>query len=122
MHLRFTLFAVLLSALAFGQATPTLQKTSDPVAAATSPATSLSEDQIRQVIRESADKDMENDKKQRDYTYIERQEVRRLDRKGKVKSTEIKTYDVMQIYGGAGTEADLQGRQAAFGKRRQERR
>src|SRR5438552_3998675 len=99
MHLRFTLFAVLLSALAFGQATPTLQKTSDPVAAATSPATSLSEDQIRQVIRESADKDMENDKKQRDYTYIERQEVRRLDRKGKVKSTEIKTYDVMQIYG-----------------------
>jgi hypothetical protein len=99
MHLRHTAFAVLLSALAFGQTAPTSQKTAHPVATATSPATSLSEDQIRQVIRESADKDMENDKKLRNYTYVERQEVRRLDRKGNLKSTEIKTYDVMEVYG-----------------------
>jgi hypothetical protein len=99
MHLRHAAFAVLLSALAFGQTAPTSQKTSHPVATSTSPATSLSEDQIRQVIRESADKDMENDKKLRNYTYVERQEVRRLDRKGNLKSTEIKTYDVMEVYG-----------------------
>src|SRR5215470_12146749 len=99
MRLRYAVSAALLSALAFGQALSTSQKARDRVATTTSPATSLSEDQIRQIIRESADKDIENDKKQRDYTYVERQVMRRLDRKGHVKSTEVKTYDVMQIYG-----------------------
>jgi hypothetical protein len=51
------------------------------------------------LIRLSADKDLENGKKQRDYTYVERQEERKLDGKGQVKSTETKTYDVMEIYG-----------------------
>jgi len=51
------------------------------------------------LIRESADKDLENEKKQRDYTYVEREEVHKLDGKGQVKSTEIKTYDVMVIAG-----------------------
>ncbi len=63
------------------------------------PSITLSEDQIRDLIRRSADNDLENDKKQRDYTYVEREEVRRLDGKGQVKSTEVKTYDVMEIYG-----------------------
>jgi hypothetical protein len=63
-----------------------------------SPA-SLSQEQIRDLIRLSADKELENDKKARDYTYVERQEERRLDGKGQVKSTEAKTYDVMEIYG-----------------------
>jgi hypothetical protein len=57
------------------------------------------EDQIRELIRKSADNDMENDKKLRNYTYVERQEEKRLDGKGNVKSTEVKTYDVMEIYG-----------------------
>jgi hypothetical protein len=61
--------------------------------------TTLSQQQIRDLIRLSADKDLENDKKLRDYTYVERQQERRLDGKGKVKSTETKTYDVMEIYG-----------------------
>jgi hypothetical protein len=58
----------------------------------------LSQEQMKDIIRQSADKDLENDKKQRDYTYTERQEEQRLDGKGKVKSTETKTYDVMDIY------------------------
>ncbi len=91
--------AALLPALAFGQWIPASQKTSAPVATISSPATSLPEHQIRQLIRESADKDVENEKKLRDYTYFERQQVRRLDARGQVKSTEIKAYDVMQIYG-----------------------
>ena len=33
-----------------------------------------SEDQIRDLIRRAADRDLENDKRQRDYTYIERQQ------------------------------------------------
>src|SRR5215468_3115663 len=59
---------------------------------------SLTQGQIREVIRQSSDKDLENEKKQRDYTYVERQQMRRLDGKGEVKSTEINTYDVLQIY------------------------
>jgi len=62
------------------------------------PAT-LSQEQIRDLIRLSADKDLENDKKQRDYTYVERQETRHIGSKGQVKSTETETHDVMEIYG-----------------------
>jgi hypothetical protein len=62
-------------------------------------STALSQAQIRELIRRSADKDLENDKKLRDYTYVEREEDRRIDGKGQVKSKESKTYDVMEIYG-----------------------
>lgn len=98
MYLRCAVLAAMLSAVALAQATPPEQKTSGPVAAS-SASTSLSQDQIRQLIRETADHDMANDKKQRDYTYVEREENHRVDGKGRVKSTEIKTYDVMEIYG-----------------------
>jgi hypothetical protein len=60
---------------------------------------SLSEDQIRDLFRQVADADRQNDKKQRDYTYTEREEMRTLDGKGRVKSTESKTYEVMELYG-----------------------
>ncbi len=59
----------------------------------------LSQEQIQQLIRVCAEKDLENDKKQRDYTYVEREEDRSINGKGEVKSTESKTYDVMEIYG-----------------------
>jgi hypothetical protein len=42
---------------------------------------------------------MENDKRQRDYTYIQREEQHKLDGKGQVKSTETKTSEVMELYG-----------------------
>lgn len=99
MRFKCALFAILLSAMAFGQAASTPQNNSDAVTTAASGSPSLSQDQIRQLIRETADHDMANDKKQRDYTYVEREEDHRVDRKGRVKSTEIKTYDVMEIYG-----------------------
>ncbi len=97
------LFVISLSALALCQTTPDAP-TVPPTAAPASPtgasrSISLSEEEIRQLIRESADKDLENEKKQRDYTYVEREEVHKLDGKGQVKSTEIKTYDVMVIAG-----------------------
>ena len=60
---------------------------------------SLSQDQIRDLIRQTAEKDMENDKKQKDYTYIQREEEHKLDGKGQVKSTEIKTSEIMELYG-----------------------
>jgi hypothetical protein len=60
---------------------------------------SLSQAQMQALFRVVAQKDMENDKRQRDYTYIERQVEDRLDGKGTTKSSEVKTYEVLEIYG-----------------------
>jgi hypothetical protein len=93
MLMRLLCFALslILSAVALGQEpAPLHSRVPSPV--------TLSEDQIRDLIRRSADNDLQNDKMQRDYTYVERVEERRLDGKGQVKSTEVKTYDVMEIY------------------------
>ena len=49
----------------------------------------LSQEQMRQLFRVVADKDIENDKRQRDYTYIDREVKNKLDGKGQTKSTEI---------------------------------
>ena len=59
----------------------------------------LSQDQIRGLIRQVADKDIENDKKQNEYTYIQREEEHKLDSKGEVKSSESKTQEIMVLYG-----------------------
>lgn len=59
----------------------------------------LSADQIRDLIQKVATNDLENDKKQRDYTYIERDVEKSLDGKGRTKSTETKTYEILNIYG-----------------------
>jgi hypothetical protein len=59
----------------------------------------LSQEQMQQLFHVVAEKDIENDKKQRDYTYIERDEEHKLDGKGEVKSTESETFEVMEIYG-----------------------
>jgi hypothetical protein len=81
-------FASLESAPSSG--TPAWQQTGRP---------SLSQQQIQDLIRKSADNDLQNDKKQRDYTYTQRQEERRLDGQGRVKSTEIRTSEIMELYG-----------------------
>src|SRR6516225_7318996 len=59
----------------------------------------LSQEQMQQLLRVVAEKDMENDKRQRDYTYIEREVQKNFDGKGHVKSTEIKTYEILDIAG-----------------------
>jgi ribosomal protein L17 len=59
----------------------------------------LSQQQMQELFRVAADKDIENDKRLRDYTYIERDEKHRLDGKGDVKSTDVTTYEVMELYG-----------------------
>jgi hypothetical protein len=69
------------------------------VLAQDNPAPSLSQDQIRDLIRQTAANDMENDKRQRDYTYIQREEQHHLDGKGQVKSTETKTSEILELYG-----------------------
>lgn len=59
----------------------------------------LSQQQMQELFRVVADKDIENDKRQRDYTYIEREVQHNLDGKGNKKSTEIKTFEILEIYG-----------------------
>ncbi|HLI63717.1 MAG TPA: hypothetical protein VKV05_09975 [Terriglobales bacterium] len=93
---RILTFLVLSAALAIAQENP-VPKPLPP--AGTAGPTTLSQEQIRELIRQCAENDLANNKKQRDYTYTEQQQVRRIDGKGQVKSTETETYDVMEIYG-----------------------
>jgi hypothetical protein len=60
---------------------------------------SLSEKQMQELLRVVGEKDMENDKKLRDYTYTEREVNSKVNGKGEVKSRESKTYDILEIYG-----------------------
>ncbi len=59
----------------------------------------LSQERMQELVRQCADNDLENDKRQRDYAYTERDVERRLDARRQVKSTETKTYEVMELYG-----------------------
>ena len=83
----FVIFSLLVSA--FSQNNP------PPPGLAT---TTLSQEQIRDLIRDAAEKDIENDKKQRDYTYIQREDEHKLDGKGQIKSSESRTYEIMVLY------------------------
>jgi hypothetical protein len=68
------------------------------VVAGQSPPETLTEGQIRELIRKSADNDVENTKRQRDYTYIQRNEQRKVDRRGKT-TLESKTFEVVVLSG-----------------------
>jgi hypothetical protein len=59
----------------------------------------LSQQQMQELFRVVAEKDPENNKHVRDYTYIERETESRLDGQGKTKSTEVKTYEILEIHG-----------------------
>jgi len=59
---------------------------------------SLSTEQIQELIQKVVENDIQNDKKQRNYTYIERDLENHLDGKGRTKSTESRTYEILNIY------------------------
>jgi len=59
----------------------------------------LSQQQMQELFRVVAGKDEDNEKRLRDYTYIERNEEHQLDGNGQTKSTEARTYEVMELYG-----------------------
>ena len=61
----------------------------------------LSADQMRRLFQVVAEKDLQNQKQVRDYTYIAREVENKLDGKGETKSSEVKTYEVLEIYGEA---------------------
>jgi hypothetical protein len=59
----------------------------------------LSADQMHRLFQVVADKDLQNQKQARDYTYIAREVENKLNGKGETQSTEVKTYEVLEIYG-----------------------
>lgn len=63
------------------------------------PSGTVPQEQIRELLRRVAEKDLENEKRLRDYTYIQCEEEHRLDSHGQVKKSESKTSEVLVIYG-----------------------
>jgi hypothetical protein len=59
----------------------------------------LSQEQMREITRVVAENYRANYQRERDYTFVERDVENTVDGGGKTKSTEIKTYDVLDIYG-----------------------
>ena len=68
--------------------------TLEPDASGTVPA-----EQIRALLRKAETNDLENNKRLRDYTYVEREEEHKLDGHGQVKKVESTTSEILQIYG-----------------------
>ena len=59
----------------------------------------LAGNEIQPLIRAVAENDIVNDLKQRDYTYLQREEEHRLDGQGNQKSLETRNYEIMMLYG-----------------------
>ncbi len=57
------------------------------------------QEQIRELLRRVAEKDLENEKRLRDYTYVQREEEHKLDGKGQVNKIESRTSEVLVVYG-----------------------
>jgi hypothetical protein len=57
------------------------------------------QEQIRELLRRVAEKDLENEKRLRDYTYVQREEDRKLDGDGKVTKVESRTSEIVVVYG-----------------------
>jgi hypothetical protein len=106
----FVFIMCVAQAFGFGQdaAAPAATSEANPVSVATakpinsvlpSDPTTATQDQIKELIQKVADNDDKNDKLQRDYTYTEREVEHKLDGKGQTKSTETKTYEILEIYG-----------------------
>jgi hypothetical protein len=103
------LAAVLLTVCAFGQDSPSSLSSPSTSTPAAAPSSSIKlkpdasgtvpPEQIRELLRRAEEKDIDNDKQQRDYTYIEREERHHLDGHGEVKKIESRTSEVLEIYG-----------------------
>ena len=104
------LFALVLSVVcAFGQDSPSDLRSpaasrpavlvSPPVDLKPDASGAIPPEQIRELLRRAEEKDIENEKQQRDYTYVERREEHILDGHGAVKKMESRTSEVLEIYG-----------------------
>jgi hypothetical protein len=78
----------------FGQA-----KKKPPVPAPPQPAAAPATVDPKELVRRASENEFQNEKLQKYYTYVQREETRKLDSEGHVKSTESETSDVMVLHG-----------------------
>jgi hypothetical protein len=98
---------VLLASCLFGQNAPPTSPMPSAQATSISAPIDLKPDatgnvpleQIRELLRRAEEKDLENDKRARDYTYVEREERHHLDSHGVIKKVESRTLEVLEVYG-----------------------
>ncbi len=97
---------VLLPGLTLAQDPASTPSSSIPTTEASSPidlkaerSGSVPPEQIRKLLLRAEEKDLQNDKRQRDYTYVEREERHVLDGRGGIKKVESRTFEVLAIYG-----------------------
>jgi len=74
-------------------------KTAPPIDLQPDASGMVLQEQFRELLRYAQDREVENEKRLRDYTYIEREEQHKLDGNGDVKKVEIRTREVLEIYG-----------------------
>jgi hypothetical protein len=99
-NLRHAVAALLLSlgpCFVLGQQNDTPTTGEPPPARAS--AVVLSNGQIRELIRQAGERDVVNDQKQRDYTYVKLERRQKRSGKGEVNDIETRTYEVMILYG-----------------------
>ncbi len=85
MNLRHFMMVLLILIAADGLA----QEPTPPIDLKPDASGAVPPEQIRELLRRAEERDLENDKRQRDYTYIERVERHTLDRHGGVKKSEV---------------------------------
>jgi hypothetical protein len=105
MRLYFAQLALALSliGIAVGQETPidssAPQSTAPAITLRADASGNVPPEQTRELLRRVADKDIENEKRLRDYTYIQREEQYHLDGHGQVKKIQSRTSEILEIYG-----------------------
>ncbi|HZQ91640.1 MAG TPA: hypothetical protein VFA60_07615 [Terriglobales bacterium] len=98
---RQLLLAAMLGAVSVTAAGQTSAPAAPPPALAAGVAASaaVAPPDPKELIRKAAENDEENDRRQRNYTYIQRVEEHKLDGSGNTRSVETKTYEIMVLYG-----------------------
>ena len=90
--MRRCVFFLTIALCAAGQsASPKLSRPNEP--------RTLSDAEVQPFIRAVAENDIANDLKQRDYTYLQREEEHKLDGQGHEKSLETRNFEIMMLYG-----------------------
>jgi hypothetical protein len=110
------LTVVLLAGCAFGQDAPSAPVSTPPPSTQAAPVDLKHTDlkpidlkpgasgvvpaeQIRELLLRAEANELENEKRQRDYTFIQREEEHKLDGHGGVKKSESRTSEILEIYG-----------------------
>ena len=83
---------------AVAQTSSTQATSAPPIKLEPDASGAISQEQFRELLRYAQDREVENEKRLRDYTYIEREEERKLDGNGQVKKIETRTHEVLEVY------------------------